>query len=275
MSRLGCHVYEEDGKRPYVMYVCVCGWRGGENMDELPEWTVPFTDCYTGPNWSDGKWQGSTARGTCKPKSRLDELSRVHDASFALCTDLDCLDRADELYYQNSRDMSLVPRAIGAMPLYGNAIGRKVARFMGYGYTGAEAIGGVNEMKYMAAYPSPGADKIAEAKRLAEESKAKRAAENPTPAPTQEETPVPSGEFDSTVCYGPTEDTPIMKPTLILSSTSTLTDGGQYSNDGRYVNDYGQQIRGKGGFMFWDPFSNMESWSRIKKRNRRKICPTC
>jgi len=108
--------------------------------------TFPFFDCYTGPYWSDGKWQGSTARGSCKPKSRLDELSREHDASFALCTDLDCLDRADELYYQKSRDMSLVPRVIGAMPLYGNKLGRMAARMMGMEYVGAES-GGANKGK--------------------------------------------------------------------------------------------------------------------------------
>lgn len=78
-------------------------------------------DNYTGPFWSDGKWQASVANGTRKPKNRFDSFSRDHDTAYATCLDLDCLDRADDIYYERTRDFRhIVPRTVGLLPKYGN-----------------------------------------------------------------------------------------------------------------------------------------------------------
>lgn len=96
------------------------------NDDNLPDWS--FHDNYTGPYWSDGKFQKSTSKGKSKPASKLDKLSKTHDASYDLCGSYDCLDDADQLYYEDSRNLSFVPRMIGYLPKYGNYIPRLVER---------------------------------------------------------------------------------------------------------------------------------------------------
>lgn len=97
--------------------------------DELPEWNWPFVDHYTGPYWSDGKFQTSVEKGERRPSSKLDRLSKRHDNQYYSCgSNLDCLDDADELYYQASRGMSIVPRVVGLMPKYGNQPGRQATR---------------------------------------------------------------------------------------------------------------------------------------------------
>ncbi len=95
-----------------------------ENEHYDLEWTWPYTDNYTGPNWSNGKWQASVANGNEKPKSRLDSYSRDHDTSYALCPD-----DADMLYYRRTRGMSFVPSFIGSLPIGVNPSVRRVYRF--------------------------------------------------------------------------------------------------------------------------------------------------
>lgn len=86
--------------------------------DEMPDWDWPFfKDCYTGPWWSDCKFQSSVADGKSRPRSKLEALSKRHDEQYKLCSDDDCLFDADVEYYQGSRGLSLVPRTIGTMPL--------------------------------------------------------------------------------------------------------------------------------------------------------------
>ncbi len=86
--------------------------------DEMPDWDWPFLkDCYTGPWWSDCKFQSSVADGKRKPRSKLEALSKRHDEQYKLCSDDDCLFDADIEYYQSSRGLSFVPRTIGTMPL--------------------------------------------------------------------------------------------------------------------------------------------------------------
>jgi len=116
------------------------------NYDELPEWTLPFFDNFTGPYWSDGKFQGSTSKSKKKPTTKLDYLSREHDRSYALCESLECLDDADWDYYVRSREMSLGPRIIGTLPLLGNAPLRSVYKLFGAGYTGVDVKEKNNKM---------------------------------------------------------------------------------------------------------------------------------
>jgi len=87
----------------------------------LPEWSLPyFQENYTGPWLSDGKFQGSVANGKAKTKSKLDALSREHDTAYALCKDSSCLRKADRVYYDKTRSMSLVPRIAGNLVRYWN-----------------------------------------------------------------------------------------------------------------------------------------------------------
>jgi len=97
----------------------------------MEEWTWPFTDNFTGPNWSDGKSQGSVLVSKRKPVSKLDRLSRIHDAQYFSAKNLQDLTDADWEYFENTREMSLVPSIIGAMPLVGNASLRWVYSALG------------------------------------------------------------------------------------------------------------------------------------------------
>jgi len=107
-------------------------------MDELPDFHMPYFDCNTGPNWSDGKWQSSTSKRKCKPISKLDVFSGEHDTAYATCGDYDCLTGADDQYYHSTRNLNFAARAIGVLPKYGNAIPRAIMKRLGYKFKGAE-----------------------------------------------------------------------------------------------------------------------------------------
>jgi hypothetical protein len=116
----------------------------GEIMsnEELPEWLLPYTDNYTGPFWSDGKFQASVANGKTKPKSKLDKFSKKHDASyFNAHGDAGKLNQADREYYDNTRSMSFWPSFIGSLPLY-NIHVRELENFL------SGRKGGVKMSKY-------------------------------------------------------------------------------------------------------------------------------
>lgn len=86
-----------------------------------PEWTLPYwSENYTGPFLSDGKFHKSVANGKASPKSKLDRLSRIHDTAYALCKDAGCLRKADRAYHQATRSMSWFPRLAGDLVLYWN-----------------------------------------------------------------------------------------------------------------------------------------------------------
>jgi len=92
-------------------------------MDDLPEWGIPFIqDKFTGPYWSDGRFQKSVANSTRKPKSKLEAFSKRHDAQYAQATTDDDLLSADLDYYENTRGMGVVPNYIGEWPIIGNAL---------------------------------------------------------------------------------------------------------------------------------------------------------
>lgn len=109
------------------------------NYNDLPEWYLPYFDNFTGPFWSDGKFQGSTSRSKKKPLTKLDWHSRDHDSEYALCDSLSCLDDADLDYFERTRNMSLGPQIIGTMPLIGNKPLREIYKLLGWGYRGSEA----------------------------------------------------------------------------------------------------------------------------------------
>lgn len=138
------------------------------NNDELPEYTAPFLTGswnpleavamgeFTGPNWSDGKRQGSTSKGERQATSQLDVLSKAHDSAYAVSGDLDSLTEADLAYWRDSRRMSFVPRVVGMLPYYGNMVGRSVAKTLGMEYIGSEHPSG--KMNYNAKFGPLGSE---------------------------------------------------------------------------------------------------------------------
>ncbi|APG75732.1 hypothetical protein 2 [Changjiang sobemo-like virus 2] len=84
-----------------------------DEYDNLPDSSFPYFDNYTGPYWSDGKFQSSVNNGQSKPLSKLDWHSRDHDACFADGKDIAY---CDDVYYNNTRDLDLRGRLIGIIP---------------------------------------------------------------------------------------------------------------------------------------------------------------
>jgi hypothetical protein len=92
-------------------------------MNELPEWGIPFyEDKYTGPYWSDGKWQSSVNNGKHKPKSKLEGLSKRHDASYKNANDILDLLNADVEYLKSTQKLGVVPKAVGLVPITANFV---------------------------------------------------------------------------------------------------------------------------------------------------------
>lgn len=108
------------------------------------EWSLPYTDNFTGPYWSDGQFQKSVAYSKKKPKTLLDSYSKEHDMWSALCESDQCLNAADELYELQTSNMSFFPRMIGKMPKAFNKPARMVSRLVG-----GERMSKVSGMPYL------------------------------------------------------------------------------------------------------------------------------
>jgi len=104
----------------------------------LPEWTLPyFTENYTGPYLSDGRFQSSVEDGKAPPRSRLDALSREHDSAYARSKTSRDRRKADLAYFRATRTMGWFPRLAGDIVLYGN----DPARLFGLGYSDSGSSG--------------------------------------------------------------------------------------------------------------------------------------
>lgn len=69
---------------------------------------------YCGPNWSDGKFQGSVAYGRTKPIDQFDSTCRTHDTTYRLGGDLN---KADEIFYKQNIGRG-VKRSAAALAVY-------------------------------------------------------------------------------------------------------------------------------------------------------------
>lgn len=176
-----------------------------ENEKYDVEWTYPYMDNYTGPFWSNGKWQKSVAHGDKKPKSRSDSYSRDHDTSCNLCSDDSCLDDADYLYYKRFQtfDHPIPKYLIGPAPLLFNVPYRAVKRFFtGEKYSKEKMWGDTrtvsqrqrDEQAYLDAYKRP---RVVDAK------------------PASVDSPmIGSGDPNQAVCYEPEINTQVPLPTV-------------------------------------------------------------
>jgi hypothetical protein len=117
---------------------------GGEIMryDDMPEFDLAH-NYYTGPYYSDGKFQSSVADGTKIPVSKVDYNSRIHDASYYHAQSYDDLTAADRVYSDAADNFHGLAWIIGKAPLYGNFIPRLLERFE-KPYTPRDSLGGEN-----------------------------------------------------------------------------------------------------------------------------------
>jgi len=103
----------------------------------MSDWSFPYFDGYTGPWYSDGRFQPSVANGKFKPKGRLAELSRDHDTAYYFSKgNFADNDKADREYFrrtqtENWKNFGFVPRLIGTLPLrYHNPVGYAEEAFL-------------------------------------------------------------------------------------------------------------------------------------------------
>nr|WRQ64945.1 hypothetical protein [Sobelivirales sp.] len=87
-----------------------------------------FVGNYTGPYWSDGKFQESVEFGEADAKNELDELSRLHDSAYAKYKDRSHREAADEIYNREAKKLvGKFPALAGNLVQYGNYTGRQLA----------------------------------------------------------------------------------------------------------------------------------------------------
>ncbi len=87
---------------------------------------------YTGPNWSDGKFQSSVEWGASDPESELDFLSRQHDSAYKRFNDdPKMLEAADIIYNENAqRLVGEFPHLAGHLVNYVNYGHRNLAKML-------------------------------------------------------------------------------------------------------------------------------------------------
>lgn len=88
-----------------------------------------YTGNYTGPHWSNGKYQESVEWGDLDPASELDFLSRQHDSAYARWKDDAHRMAADRYYNEQAKKLAgQFPQIAGNLVLYGNEVERSAKR---------------------------------------------------------------------------------------------------------------------------------------------------
>lgn len=95
---------------------------------------------YTGPYWSDGKYQESVEFGESEPVDALDALSRYHDTAYAHWSDDRHRRAADRIYNEDasvlSRSGDRHAEAARLAVKYGNDLGSRAGSYLTYGPLG-------------------------------------------------------------------------------------------------------------------------------------------
>ena len=90
-----------------------------------------YSGNYTGPYWSDGKFQESVAFGEADPKSELDALARLHDTAYAVYKDRAHREAADEIFNTEAKKLvGKFPHLAGDLVLYGNYAHRQAKQLV-------------------------------------------------------------------------------------------------------------------------------------------------
>lgn len=86
---------------------------------------------YTGPYWSDGKWQESVEFGETPALSGVDAASRLHDSAYAHYTDEAHRTAADEIYSATLKKLKEPNSYLADVPLYGNYVKNRAMEMAG------------------------------------------------------------------------------------------------------------------------------------------------
>lgn len=108
-------------------------------------------DNYTGPYWSDGRFQTSVEFGESKPTSELDAASRLHDSAYARFGDQQHRRAADVIYAETTNDIGGASAFVGQAVKYGNyAINAasELSRDVGWGFELAGELGALVGLAY-------------------------------------------------------------------------------------------------------------------------------
>lgn len=108
-----------------------------------------FSGNYTGPYWSNGKFQESVAFGDTDPQSELDKLSRLHDSAYYQYKDRAHREAADLLYKKDADTLvGRFPELAGSAVQYGNYTQRQASQLADdaahYGILGPIVFAGRN-----------------------------------------------------------------------------------------------------------------------------------
>lgn len=103
---------------------------GGEKLNIYNQPPMEeYSGNYTGPYWSDGKFQESVAFGESDPKSELDALARLHDTAYATYKDRGHREAADEIFNREAKKLvGKFPHLAGDLVLYGNYAQRQATQ---------------------------------------------------------------------------------------------------------------------------------------------------
>ena len=86
---------------------------------------------YTGPYWSDGKFQESVDFGESDPQFELDYLAYLHDTAYARYKDSAHREAADQLFNERAKELvGKYPHLAGNLVEYGNMGGRQTTKFL-------------------------------------------------------------------------------------------------------------------------------------------------
>jgi hypothetical protein len=102
---------------------------------------------YTGPYWSDGKFQTSVEFGESDPQSEWDYLSYLHDTAYARYEDAAHREAADQLYNERAKQLiGRFPQLAGNFVEYGNMGHRQTKKFLNAVGTGFKYLGPIGAL---------------------------------------------------------------------------------------------------------------------------------
>jgi len=91
---------------------------------------MDFTTNYCGMYYSDGRIQPSVADGATVPNGALDSACRDHDTAYALATNDQQLETADNKFYDQTNKLGIRGRVYGNIVKHGNKLARNKMAFL-------------------------------------------------------------------------------------------------------------------------------------------------
>jgi len=91
---------------------------------------MDFTTNYCGMYYSDGRIQPSVANGATVPNGPLDSACRDHDTAYALATNDQDLEAADNKFQEQTHNLGLRGKLYGNLVKHGNSLARNKMAFL-------------------------------------------------------------------------------------------------------------------------------------------------